>query len=162
MKGISLLKRTGKIVFFNFKMPLEVGINEITIQADAISGKVVTKKISIERKLNKVEKIGSRLKLTIIPFRYRGERIEIKDLLYDALIQNFIQQERFQIVEREKVKTILDTMKAEEEDSQPLIELGKVITEEGIFVGSAYFDNDYLEIIARVIDTETIVILNSE
>ncbi|MGA1790825.1 MAG: hypothetical protein ACMUIM_05025 [bacterium] len=162
INGVSLINRTGKIVFFNFKMPLEVGVNEITIQAESLSGEAATKKISIERKLNKVRKIGSRLKLALIPFKYLGERSEIKDMLYDALIQNFIQGERFQIVEREKIRPFLDQAKTEEEDSQPFIELGMAITAEGVIVGSAYFENDYLEIIARLIDTETTIILDSE
>lgn len=163
INGVSLINRTGRIVFFNFKMPLEVGENEITIQAESLSGEAATKKLSIERKLNKVRKVGSRLKLALIPFKYLGERSEIKDMLYDALIQNFIQGERFQIVEREKIRSFLNQAKTEEEeDSQPFIELGRAITAEGIMVGSAYFENDYLEIIARVIDTETTVILDSE
>jgi hypothetical protein len=158
----SLITRTAKVIFFNFLVPLEEGENVITIQAEGISGEVETKKLYIVRKLNDVRKIGSRFNLAILPFKYRGERSEIKDLVYDSLIQYFIEQARFQLVDRERIDGLLKQDIEGEDDTPSWIELGRLITAEGVIVGSAYFFDDYLEIIARVVDTETTVVLDSE
>jgi hypothetical protein len=162
INGTPLLTRTARLVFFNFLVPLEVGANELTIEAESLSGKREIKKLFIERKLNHVQKIGSRLNLAIFPFKYQGNRKEIRDLLYDSLIQYFVEQERFQIVDRERIDGLLKKVKEREDESPPWIEMGRLVTAEGIILGSAYFFDDYLEIIARVVDTETTVILDSE
>jgi len=162
VNDVPLITRRARLVFFNFLVPLEIGENEIVIQAEGQSGGKETKSISIERKLNDVQKIGSRLNLAVLPFRYQGERDEIKALVYDSLIQYFSDQARFQLVEREKIDGLLKKVKEEKEDNHSWIELGRLLTAEGLIVGSAYFYDDYLELIARVVDTETTVILDSE
>lgn len=166
INGTPLITRTSKLVFFNFLVPLEVGDNAVMIEAESVSGEVESKRLSIERKLNDVQKIGSRLNLAILPIRYHGEREEIKDLVYESLIQYFVNQTRFQIVDRERVDGLLDRIKEKEMDKEEgkpsWIELGRLVSAEGVIVGSAYFFDDYLEILARAVDTETTVVLDSE
>ncbi|MGA1864245.1 MAG: hypothetical protein ACMUHX_04210 [bacterium] len=162
INGNPLITRTAKLVFFNFLVPLEEGENLITIEAEGISGELETKTLSIVRKLNGARKIGARLSLAILPFKYRGEKSEIKDLVYDSLIQYLTEQARFQLVDREKIDGLLKRKKEGEDDNTSWIELGRLVTAEGVIVGSAYYFDGYLEIIARAVDTETTVVLDSE
>lgn len=159
VNGTPLITRTARLVFFNFLVPLDVGDNLITIHAENISGIVMTKQLFIKRKLNPVHEIGSRWHLALLPFKYRGDRNELKDLIYESLIQKFVEQGRFQVVDRERIDGLLNREKGIEGDA---IELGRLVSAEGIIVGSAYFFDDHLELIARAIDTETTVVLDSE
>ena len=139
--AMPLITRTSRLVFFNFLIPLEVGDNAIMIEAESVSGEIATKRLSIERKLNDVQRIGSRLNLAILPIRYHGERKEIKELVYESLIQYFVNQGRFQIVDRERVDGLLDRLtekeNGEEEGKPSWIELGRLVSAEGVIVGSA-------------------------
>ncbi|MGA1794691.1 MAG: hypothetical protein ACMUIL_02425 [bacterium] len=161
VNGIPLVTRTAKVVFFNFVLPLEVGENVITVQAESESGQVRTTTVHVERTLNCVQRIGTRLNMAIFPFKYLGERNEIKDLLYNAIIQGFVEQRRFQIVDRERIDGLLARI-TEEKDDPSCVEMGRLVTAEGVIAGSAYFYDGYLEIIARVVDTETTVVLDAE
>lgn len=161
VNGIPLVTRTAKVVFFNFLVPLDVGENVITVQAESESGQVRTTTVHVERTLNCVQKIGARLNMAIFPFKYLGERDEIRDLLYNALIQGFVEQRRFQVVDRERIDGLLARI-TEEKDDPSCVEMGRLVTAEGVIAGSAYFYDGYLEIIARAVDTETTVILDAE
>lgn len=162
INDISLLKRRAKMVFFNFLIPLEVGDNLVTILAESLSGEIETKRIVVRRNLNPARRIGSRLNLAILPFRYRGERQELGSMVYDSLIQSFVEQQRFQIVDREKVDGMIKRLKEKEQEETGGLEIGRLIAAEGVLVGNAYFYDGHMEIIARAIDTETTVIIDSE
>ncbi|MGA1824983.1 MAG: hypothetical protein ACMUIP_10015, partial [bacterium] len=123
------------------------------------NGNVSTEQIEVYREIKSIYKVGSRLSLALLPFKYSGHREELKNLIYDQLIQVFIQQKRFQFVDREKINSLLSRSENGEYSS---MELGRLVSAEGVIVGSAYFYNDYLEVIARLIDTETSVVLDSE
>ncbi len=159
INDIPLIKRTSKVVFFNFFIPLEIGDNLIMVQAENLSGELMTKQLVITRKLNQAHEISSRLHLAVLPFKYRGDREEFKDLIYDSLIKNFVSKKRFRIVDREKIDNLLKRGRDFEDN---IVELGRIVSAEGIIVGSAYFYDNYLELIARVIDTETTVVIDSE
>jgi TolB-like protein len=161
VNGVPLATRTARVVFFNFLVPLAEGENVITVQAESLSGKVRTTKVLVERNLNEIQRIGARLNMAVFPFKYMGERKELQDLLYNAIIQGFVEQHRFQIVDRERVDDLLARIK-EEEHGPSSVELGRLVTAEAVIAGSAYFFDDYLEIIARVVDTETSAILDAE
>ncbi|MGA1866946.1 MAG: hypothetical protein ACMUJM_00205 [bacterium] len=154
-----LLTRASSRVFFNYHIRLNEGINKITISAMDNNGNMSKEQIEVYREIESIYKVGSRLSLALIPFKYIGQRDELKNLIYDQLIQVFIEQRRFQFVDREKISSLLSKMESEECSS---MELGRLVSAEGVIVGSAYFYDDYLEVIARLIDTETSVVLDSE
>ncbi|MBN2373424.1 tetratricopeptide repeat protein [bacterium] len=159
VNGFPLITRTARLVFFNFLVPLDPGDNLITIHTENISGVAVTKELLIKRKLRPVHEIGSRWHIALLPFKYRGDRDELKDFIYESLIEKFVDQGRFRIVAREKIDSLMNKKKGIEDDP---IETGRLVSAEGVVAGSAYFFDGHLELIARVIDTETTVVLGSE
>ena len=153
-----LITRSSPRVFFNYHVKLNEGINVITFYAKDDNENIITEKIEIYREIQSIYKIGSRLRLALMPFKYIGQRDELGGLIYDQLIQKVIQQERFQLVDRDKIDLLLDKQGDSEYSS---LEFGRLLSAEGVIVGRAYFYDDYLEIIARLIDTETSIVLAS-
>jgi hypothetical protein len=191
----SILSSTeGKVIYFNHLLKLQAGKNTITVKAIDLSGNEKTKTVGIERKVNPVRQIASRMSMAIIPLSYRGDTArgdtrhqdagQKRELMADLLTNAFVGQERFMVVDRQRIDRVMRQLqqegKSDNSDSSqgpdslqgydslqgsaqasPL-ELGKLVLAESVLAGRIYEDKGFVEIVARLIDTETSVVLDSQ
>lgn len=145
---------------------LDLGDNEIRIELADKKG--VTKNHTvptIHRKKEKILDEKYRLVITILPVKDLSEikwflpSEETKEYLFVKLNESFIEQKRFQIVNRQKLSNILLEHRisiSELSDIQQALQVGKLLKAEAIF--TSYLreqEEDAIELIGDMVDTET-------
>jgi len=160
----SILSQEGKKIYFNYTLKLQPGENIIIIKAIDLSGNERVKTLEIERTINPVYRVGSRMSVAIIPFKYRGEELDNQQFVADHLIHAFVEQERFRVVDRERIDRIVQRFEGENPDEPHFspLEIGKLVSAESVLAGSIYENNGFIEVVARLIDTETSVIIDTQ
>jgi TolB-like protein len=155
----------GKHVFFSHMADLKEGENVLTIQAKDEEGNMAIKKITIISKIPKALQLSERLSLTVFPFEEGGEVSLASFNFQHNLIDALVNRNRFRIIEREKLDTILHEQKLSRTklfDESTALRLGRLIAAKSIIAGSIIETRTGIEIVARMIDTETSDILASE
>lgn len=166
----SILSSTGKMIYFNYLLKLRAGKTSITIKAIDLSGNEKIKTIEVERKINPVHQIASRMSMAVIPLTYSGntDREDTghkRELIADLLTNAFVAQERFCMLDRQRIDRVVRQLQKEGKSDNPELsplEMGKLVAAESILAGRIYEDKGFVEIVARLIDTETSVILDSQ
>jgi len=157
-----ILKRQGKLILFNQFIELAEGQNKITIRARDAKGHVTEKAISIIRRIPKALQLAERMSLTVLPFDQKGDLTPASDSFQDFLIDSLVNQDRFQVVERNKLAIILQEQKLSRSklfDEKTAIKVGRLVAARCLIAGSIIPSRLGSEIIARLIDTETSDIL---
>ncbi|NQU16158.1 MAG: hypothetical protein HQ561_18535 [Desulfobacteraceae bacterium] len=160
-----IMRRKGKRIFFNHLLAIQKGKNIITIEAKDEAGNVAKKKIAITRLVPKALQLAERLSLTVLPFGQKGEISDASLSFQDNLIDALVTQNRFRVVERDKLEVILHEQKLSRSkliDRQTALQVGKLIAAQTIIFGNIIETNAGIEIVARMIDTETSEILATE
>jgi tetratricopeptide (TPR) repeat protein len=158
----SILRRKGNIIFFSQFVDLVEGENTLLIKAEDEKGNIAQKEISIFRRIPKALQLEERLRLTILPFEQNGVISETSNSFQDLLINALVNQNRFSIVERTALEVILEEQRLSRTklfDEKTAIRLGKLIAAHAIIAGGIIKTRTGIEIIARVIDTETSSVL---
>jgi hypothetical protein len=162
VNGEPVLRKKGKNILFNHVVKLKEGKNQITIEATDSLGNSSTEILEITRIIPKARHISSRMTLSVLPFEKKGLISPLTDVAYDHLISAFVSQRRFQIIERAKLEEVLREQKLSSKelvDPARAVRLGRIIAAEGILVCAIHEDKKYVEIVARLIDTETSTIM---
>jgi curli biogenesis system outer membrane secretion channel CsgG len=157
-----ILRRRGNIIFFNRLVELAEGENILAIKAGDEKGNSAQKVITVVRRIPKVLQLNERLSMTVLPFEQKGELSEISNSFQDYLINDLVNRNRFNMVERTKLEAILEEQKLSRTklfDEKTALKLGRLIASQVITAGSIVSSRTGVEIIARVIDTETSAIL---
>jgi len=98
-----------------------------------------------------------------LPFEQKGEVSTLGSLVYDGLVDAFVNQARFNIVGRERdFEGALRELKLSQTDlvdKTKALKLGRVVSAEGIITGTVTETSNSIEIYARFIDAETTTIL---
>ena len=165
VNGISMLRRQGRDIFFNHLVDLKEGENNILIEAVDKAGNKATRNISVIRKVPQALQLSERLSLTVFPFEKKGAVAQAGLSFQDNLIDNLINQNRFRIVERDKLDIILNEQKLSRTkliDKSTALKLGRLVAAQSIIAGSIIETSTGIEIVARLIDTETSEILAAE
>ena len=160
-----ILRRKGKGVFFSHLADLKAGENHIIIEAVDEGGNRATKDIKVIRKIPKALQLSERLSLTVLPFEQKGVVSGASLSFQDNLIDGLVNRNRFSVVERDKLDMILREQKlsrTELIDRDTALKLGKLIAAESIITGSIIETREGVEIVGRLIDTETSEILATE
>ena len=163
VNGESLLKRKGKNLFFNYLTKLKKGLNNVTIEASDSEGRKAAKSIKVQKEIQKVRDIGSRMNISILPFEKKGTPSALSDIIYDNLINSFKELrvgdlERFNLVERTKLEEVLKEQKLSQTalfDPKTAVRIGKILAADGILMGSILETKDSIEIYARLVNSET-------
>ncbi|MEI6126186.1 MAG: hypothetical protein WCQ99_06475, partial [Pseudomonadota bacterium] len=159
INGSPLFIMPGKNVFFNQLVDLQEGANKLTIEAQDASGNTATKAITINRQVPKVHQIGARMSLAVMPFEKAGEVSSTADIIFDNLVSSFADQNRFNIVSRgPELETVLKELKLSQTDlvdKGKAVQVGKMVSAEGILMGTIRETKDGIEIYARLVNTET-------
>jgi TolB-like protein/tetratricopeptide (TPR) repeat protein len=160
-----VLRRKGQSIFFGHLAELREGDNEILIEAKDQAGNLGEKKLLVKRRIPQALQIQERLSLSVLPFEQNGVVSESSLSFQDRLIDSLVNQNRFRVVERAKLDVILQEQKlssTELIDKNTALRLGKLVAAQSIVTGSIIETGTGMEIVARVVDTETSEILASE
>ncbi len=163
--GESILKRKGKDIFFNHLTGLKEGQNNFFIEAIDTFGNKSQKVLTVNRKIPKIRQLGSRMSVSILPMERRGETSMFGDTVYDSLIAAFVEQKRFHLTERAKLEEILRELRLSQTE---LVEpgtaskVGKIVVADAILTGTIYESKNSIEILTRLVDTETSTIIESK
>ncbi|MCK4389830.1 MAG: hypothetical protein KAV83_06300 [Desulfobacterales bacterium] len=162
---VPILRRKGLRVFFSHLADLQKGENNIVIEAGDEAGNRATKRISIIRNVPKALQLDERLSLTVLPFEQKGTISEASLSFQDNLIDSVVNQNRFRVVERDKLDLILQEQKLSRSkliDKSTALRLGRLLAAQSIITGSIIETRTGIEIVGRMIDAETSEILATE
>ena len=160
-----ILRRKGQRIFFSHLAELREGENTITIEARDEANNVASKKITVIRCVPKALQLEERLSLTVLPFEQKSTVSEASLFFQDNLIDSLVNQNRFRMVERDKLDMILQEQKLSRTkliDRSTALRLGKLVAVHSIMTGSIIETRTGIEIVGRMIDTETSEILATE
>lgn len=160
INGEALMNQPRRTVFFNAIKKLKEGTNTFEIVARDTLGNTSTKTLKINRSIQKIYQIGSRMSAAVMPFAVKGKlRTPLTDIIYDAFLASLVDQKRFNIVVRgAEFEAVLKELKLSQTslvDKENAVEVGKVIASEGMFMGSIMETLNSVEIFARLVNTET-------
>ena len=162
---IPVLRRKGRIIFFSHFAELSEGENIITIEAIDEAGNKSTEHISVTRRVPQALRLTERLSLTVVPFEQKGDVSETSVAFQDNLIGALVNQNRFRVVERDKLDVLLEEQKISRSkliDRETALQLGKLVAAQAVITGSMIETHTGIEIVSRMIDTETSEILAVE
>jgi hypothetical protein len=162
---VPILRRKGQSILFSHLAALEEGENPITIEARDEAGNVATKTITVIRRTPKALQLGERLSLSILPFDHKGMASEASLSFQDNLIDALLDQNRFQVVERDKLNVILEEQKLSRSklvDRRTALRMGRLAAAQSIMTGTIIETIGGIEVVGRMIDTETSEILATE
>jgi tetratricopeptide (TPR) repeat protein/TolB-like protein len=157
-----VLRRKGKLILFSQFIELAEGENQIVIRARDEKGHVAEKTISIIRRVPRALQLAERMSLTVLPFEQKGDLTATSDSCQDFLIDALVNQDRFQVVERNKLDIILREQKLSRTnlfDEKTALKIGRLVAAQSLVAGSIIQSRLGFEIIARMIDSETSDIL---
>ena len=109
--------------------------------------------------------LEERLRLTVLPFEQKGSVSKTSRSFQGNLIDALFNQKRFRVVERNLLDLILQEHKLSRTkliDKNTAIKLGKLVATQSIITGSIIESRTGLEIVGRIVDTETSEILATE
>jgi TolB-like protein/tetratricopeptide (TPR) repeat protein len=162
---IPLLPRKGRILFFSHFAELKEGENTITIEAKDETSNRASKKITVIRRVPRALQLAERLSLTVFPFEKKGEVADASLAFQDNLIDALVNRNRFRVVERDKLDVILEEQKLSRIklfDNRTAIKLGRLVAAQSLISGSIIETRTGIEVVGRLIDTETSEILATE
>jgi hypothetical protein len=155
---ISILRRKGRSIFFSYLAELQEGENSIIVEARDEAGNLATKKISVIRQVPQALQLAERLSISVIPFELKGTVSEASVAFQDNLIAALVDRDRFRVLERDKLDLILREQKLSRSDlidRSTALRLGRLVAAQSIIPGSIIETRAGIEIVARIIDTET-------
>jgi len=160
-----ILRRQGLHIFFSHLADLKEGENVLTIAARDNKGNTAIKTLSVIRRIPRSLQLAERLSIMAFPFEQKGEVSNASLAFQDNLIDALIHRNRFQVIERDKLDLILQEQKLSRTklfDKRTALKLGSLIAAQTIITGSIIETRRGVEVVARLIDTETSEILATE
>jgi hypothetical protein len=156
-KEISVNK--AKKVFFSKIVKLREGENRIAVDVYDSSNNKTSSGFTIRRHLPVIQQVGSRMSVSILPFESRQKSTSsLTQLAYEQLISSFVDHKRFSVVERAKLEQVLIEQKLTKTkltDPEHSIKVGRLMSADTILVTSIKEDQKSMEVISRIINTET-------
>jgi TolB-like protein len=162
---IPLLPRMGRLIFFNHIVELKEGENTVSIEAVDDSGNRDSMELSVVRKIPKALQLAERMSLTVFPFEQEGKVSPPGLVFQDNLIDALVNQKRFRVLERDRLDVILKEQKLSRTklfDSRTAIKIGRLAAAQTLITGSIVETRTGIEVVGRLIDTETSEILATE
>jgi len=162
INDIPILRRQGLHIFFGHLEDLREGENILAIEATDEEGNTARRTISVTRRVPRALQIAERLSLTALSFEQKGEVSQASLAFQDNLIDALVSRNRFRVVEREKLELILQEQKLSRTklfDENTALKLGRLLAAQCIITGGMIETRIGIEVVARMIDTETSEIL---
>jgi hypothetical protein len=165
VNGASVLHRKGRHIFFAHMAELKEGENILTVAARDEFGHRASKQITVIRRVPKALQLNERLSLTTFPFDQKGAVSEASLVFQDNLIDALVHRNRFRVVEREKLDLILKEQKLSRTrlfDQHTALKLGRLVAALSVITGSIIETRTGIEVVARMIDSETSEVLSTQ
>jgi hypothetical protein len=165
INGESLWRRRGRLLFFNYWAPLQLGENRFLLEAFDDAGGSDRKEVVVTRHEDEVKGIDARLRVALLPFDTPDPPSGSTESVYSHLLAAFWRQRRFQLVERERLDALLEEHKIariELVDPRTRLSLGKILAAEGMLFGVMTEKPQSLEVFIRLVDVETGALLATE
>ena len=154
-----VLRRKGRMIFFNHPVELTEGKNTVTIEVTDEAGNKCVKEIVIIRQIPKVFQSGSRFSIALLPLENKGMAdTGLIHMFEDLLMVSFMDQNRFQIIERQRLDTVLQEQKLSRTklvDEDTALKVGRLLAARGTLIGNFLETRIGIEVVARLIDNET-------
>jgi TolB-like protein len=160
-----ILRRKGQSIFFSHLTDLKEGENTIAIEASDEAGNMASKIITVIRRVPEALQLKERLSLTVLPFEEKGLVSQASLSFQDNLIESLVNQNRFSVVERDKLDMILEEQnlsRTELIDRSTALHLGRLMAAHTIVPGTIIETRTGIEIVGRMVDTETSEIVATE
>ncbi|HEY5975969.1 MAG TPA: CsgG/HfaB family protein, partial [Geobacteraceae bacterium] len=148
----------GKKVFFSKVVKLREGQNRIQVEAFDRAGNRSQASLVITRVIPAARQVGSRMSISLIPFDGRVISAGLGPLADDLLLGAFVAQKRFQVVERARLQQVLREQKLAADrltDPEHSVRVGRLVAADAILATTFREDAKSLEVVTRVINTET-------
>ena len=158
VNGRDVSIKKGKEVYFSSIVKLKNGDNSIKVDVYDASGNASSRELHVTRKVPSVLQNGSRMSVLVLPFDHDSASGDSVRLASDYLTGAVAEQKRFMVVERQKLKQLMEERKlslALGEDNAKAAQLGKIAAAEAIIINSARHNERSLEVTSRIVDTET-------
>jgi len=159
---VPVLHGEGRLIFFSHFAALKEGENSILFEVTDKAGNTATKEIIVIRKVPAALQIAERLCLTVLPFSQKGDVSESSYSFQDYLIDSLIHRNRFRLVERNLIESVLNEQKLSRTsliEKSTALQVGKLVAAQSIITGNIIETREGIEIVSRMIDTETSEIL---
>jgi hypothetical protein len=163
--GESLWRRPSRQIFFGALVPLHQGENTLVVQATDERGNTVQRAFVIIRAVQPSRQLGARLQVTMLPFEQQGTPSTLTEAVYTSLFDALVTQERFDLVERERLEAVLRELQLSQTDlvdPSTAARTGKVVAAEGIVVGTVTETPRALTVYVRFVDVETSEVVVAE
>ncbi len=155
---------------FSHLEELKEGENSIVIKASDKAGNTSKKDITVFRKslgYSSLPKdiLSNRMRIAVFPFDQKGTVTDVSNLFQDMLTSALLNRNRFQVIERDGLDMILKEQNLSSTklvDQNTAVNLGKLMAVQTIIHGSIIENHMGIEIVGRMIDTETAEILATE
>lgn len=150
--------RKGRKIFFSKVVRLDRGTNNISVSAYDAADNSSASEFTVKRHVPAVFREDSRMSITVLPFESTQLVTPLAQLSYDQLIGSFVEQKRFSVIERTRLEQVLREQKLTTEkltDPRHSIKVGRLMAAEGILATSIRETETSIEVISRVINTET-------
>ncbi len=165
INGKSLHPPKGRLVFFNQVVPLEAGTNTFLVEAQDSAGNRTVSTFEVIRRIPQAFQLEERLKVSVFPFDRGDSPSAHGSIFQDYLISALVEQQRFRIVERNLLESILQELQLSRAgivDRKTALKVGQLVAAQSIIAGSIVETRNGIEIVSRMIDTETSEILATE
>jgi TolB-like protein len=162
VNGEPVLPRRAPMVFYTHILDLQPGPNPVTIEARDAAGNSRALTFLIERKIPRQLLLEERLRLTVFAFDQKGRISPASFAFQDDFIHTLVRRGRFQVVERQRLDLILQEQKINRSDlidAATALRLGNLAAAQAVVAGALVETRTGIEIVARVIDTETAQVL---
>jgi hypothetical protein len=149
---------------FSITLPLKEGQNTIAAELSDMRGVKTSDRLAITRNIPRVMQVGSRLSVVILPFaevKKTGESLQ--GYVQTFLNRSFIDQQRFNMVARDSLSTVLDDQQLSRKgdfDQETAVRLGRLMGSDAVLCGSISSSPASIEIIGRLVDTGTAAVLS--
>jgi hypothetical protein len=160
-----VLNRPAKIAYFNHMVPLVEGTNIVSVKATDSEGQQTEKRITIVRKIPQALNLDARLKVTVLPFEKQGDLTAASISFQTHMLDALYRRNRFRLVERQVLDVILQEQKLSQTalmDQQTALRVGRLAAAQSIIAGDIIETRQGIEIVSRMVDTETSDILAVE
>jgi hypothetical protein len=159
----TVLSEKGKKIYFSKLVKIDEGKNDINVEAFDSSGNRSEAGFAVTRKIPEVLQVSRRMSVSILPFEMQDKETTVELLAYDQLTGSFVNQKRFNVIERDKLEQVLLEQKLTREkltDPEHSIKIGRLLAADTILATSASVGRQSVEFTSRVINTETSEIMD--
>jgi TolB-like protein len=160
-----IMRKEGQSVFFNHLAALKEGENTIAVEAQDAAGNKTLETATVIRRVPEALQLDERLRVSVFPFQRKGEASPWSMAYQDQLVEALMGRNRFKLIERNRLDQILKEQKLSMTglvDQAAAIRTGKLLAAQCIVVGNIIETHTGIEIVGRMIDTETAEILSTK